>query len=265
MLNLDQDQTHWPAGIAGAVSLTYDDALPCHFEMVAPALEAAGLRGTFNVIVGRPGFREHWAAWRELAAHGHELGNHTVNHPCRSEPGNPRPLQDPGYNLAHYTEHRFRDELELANWILASTDGRTMRTYANTCHHNSLGSGDAEKCIEPILAEYFIAARGERTDRPVQIARVNYQNLGTTAADRRTFAELREEIEATVAAGDWMIYTVHGVGEGTHKGFLDLEEHRRLVAWLGQNRARIWTAPMIEVAKYLRGNDDVRNWGSRIS
>jgi peptidoglycan-N-acetylglucosamine deacetylase len=241
----------WPAGIVGAVSLTYDDALPCHFETAGPALEAAGLRGTFNLILGRPGFRDHWAAWKELAARGHELGNHTVNHPCRSEPPTPRPLHDPGYNLAHYSEKRFRDELELANWMLTQTDGRTERTYANTCHHNSLGSGAEEKSIEPILADYFIAARGERTDRAVDVSHINPQNLGTSGADRRPFAELRDEIQATAAAGQWMIYTIHGVGEGTHKGYIDLEEHRRLVGWLGENRTRIWTAPMIEVAKYL--------------
>jgi sialate O-acetylesterase len=135
--------------------------------------------------------------------------------------------------------------------MLTQIDGKRERTYANTCHHNSLGSGDAEKSLEPILRDYFVAARGERTDRAVDITRLNDQNLGTTGADQRTFAELRDEIEATTAAGNWIIYTIHGVGAGTHKGYIDLAEHRRLVKWLGANRTRIWTAPMIEVAKYL--------------
>jgi len=244
-------QFRWPKGTTGAVSLTYDDGLPCHFEYVASDLEAAGLRGTFNVIVGRPTFRDHWAAWKALAARGHELGNHTVFHPCRSDPDKPRPLLDPGYNLSDYSEKRFRDELELASWMLTQIDRKRERTYANTCHHNSLGRGDAEKSLEPILRDYFVAARGERTDRAVDITRLNDQNLGTTGADQRTFAELRDEIEATTAAGNWIIYTIHGVGAGTHKGYIDLAEHRRLVKWLGANRTRIWTAPMIEVAKYL--------------
>jgi hypothetical protein len=74
-------------------------------------------------------------------------------------------LQDPGYNLANYSEKRFRDELELANWMLMQADGRTERTYANTCHHNSLDSCDEQESLEPILADYFIAGRGERTHK----------------------------------------------------------------------------------------------------
>ena len=59
------------------------------------------------------------------------------------------------------------------------------------------------------------------------------------------------EIEATVAAGQWIIYTLHGVGAGTHTYFLDADVHGRLTEWLGAQRARIWTAPMIEVAQHL--------------
>lgn len=40
-------QFHWPEGKLGAVTLSYDDAIPSHFEQVAPALEKAGLRATF--------------------------------------------------------------------------------------------------------------------------------------------------------------------------------------------------------------------------
>ena len=256
---IDRTKFHWLNNATGAVSLTYDDAFPCHFETAAPTLEAAGLRGTFNVIVGRTIFRDHVDAWKQVAVHGHELGNHTVFHPCRSEPPIPRPLRDPGYNLCDYTEYRFREEIELANWVLTQTDGRRERTYANTCHHNALGRGNAQKSLEPMLRDYFVAARGERTDRAVEIARVNYQNLGTCGADKRTFAELRDEIENTVAAGSWIIYTIHGVGEGTFRGFIDLEEHRRLIEWLGANRTRIWTAPMIEVANYLRKFEEIKN------
>ena len=37
----------WPEGEKGAVSFTYDDALPCHYEVVAPAWEAHVLQVTF--------------------------------------------------------------------------------------------------------------------------------------------------------------------------------------------------------------------------
>lgn len=253
-MNPEKFSCTWPEGRLGAVSLTYDDALPCHFESVAPQLEEAGLRGTFNLITGRAGFFEYVAHWRQMAAQGHELGNHTVFHPCRSDPTSPRPLHDAGYNLAAYSERRFRDELTVANWMLAQVDGRSQRTYANTCHHTTLGFGEAEQPIEPILAEYFVAARGRLTDQPVNLAQADPMNLGTARADMRTFVALQAEIESVVQAGGWIIYTIHGVGEGSHKWHMLTEEHQQLVTWLGQQRARIWTAPMLEVASHWQAN-----------
>ena len=45
---------------------------------------------------------------------------------------------------------------------------------------------------------------------------------------------------------------IHGVGEGTHDLFIDTEEHKKLISWLGANTADIWTAPLVEVARYVR-------------
>lgn len=64
----------------GIVSLTYDDGLDSHLDVVVPALEARGLSGTFYVtwenIAARAG------EWRSVIAKGHELANHTMTHPC---------------------------------------------------------------------------------------------------------------------------------------------------------------------------------------
>ena len=38
---------HWPGGARAAVSLTYDDGLDSQIAHAAPALDAAGLKGTF--------------------------------------------------------------------------------------------------------------------------------------------------------------------------------------------------------------------------
>jgi len=61
-----------------AVSLTYDDSLPSQLEIAAPDLARYRLAGTFFVedVGADP------APWQALAAAGHELGSHTMNHPC---------------------------------------------------------------------------------------------------------------------------------------------------------------------------------------
>lgn len=242
----------FPNGARCAVSLTYDDGLLSHMEDVAPTLERYGLRGTFNITVARPAVMQHVEAWRRVAACGHELGNHTLFHPCRSEPSAPMDWLDPAYNLLDYNERRLREELETASFVLKLIDGQDGRTYANTCFHNTIGSGDHLQPIEPILLDYFLAARGALSQRPIDLENINYMNLGSIHSDQRPFASLRAEVEALSQSGGWIIYTMHGVGLGTHGLFIDYEEHRQFVEWLGQNQNTIWTAPMIEVVRFLK-------------
>jgi peptidoglycan-N-acetylglucosamine deacetylase len=230
------------------VSLTYDDALPCHFETVAPALEAHGLRGTFYVPC-RAGLFEHAEAWRRLAAAGHELGNHTVFHPCRDVA-----WQDPAYNLSHYTATRWKDEVALANAVLRLIDGEAVRTFGNTCHHNRIGPlGEGGTTVEALAAEFFVAVRGEHTGSKVALKTINWGNLGTRGIDGLSFDALRDELEDLEARGGWMIYTLHGVGPRDHKMHLAEAEHAKLLAWLGARRETICTAPVRDVAARLRG------------
>ena len=64
-----------------AVALTYDDGLNVHLDNAIPALNKYGLKGTFY-IPGKSTLATRMDEWREAAKKGHELGNHTIFHPC---------------------------------------------------------------------------------------------------------------------------------------------------------------------------------------
>lgn len=89
-----------------AVLLTFDDGLASNYDVAAPILEEAGMRGLFFVVPrfsasagdeGRRFYLEHirnrWPALnpmtpeqiRDLAARGHTIGNHTMSHARLSE------------------------------------------------------------------------------------------------------------------------------------------------------------------------------------
>lgn len=242
----------WPGGASCAVSLTYDDAVPVHHQRVAPLLEQHGLRGTFYLLVRSI---ENAAAWKRVAAAGHELGNHSLFHPCRRDTGNASWLAS-DYDLANYTPRRFRDELTVANFVLDLLDGGEPRTYGNNCTHLTLGRGPQEQPMDPILADLFVAARGTITNQPVDPAQPVFTRLGHYNGDSKTFAQLRAEIEAARARGGWIIYMFHGVGAGTHNLFVNDDEHRQLVEWLAQERATIWTAPVVEIARHLQSQQN---------
>ena len=92
-------------------------------------------------------------------------------------------------------------------------------------------------------------------DRPVDVAAVNFNALGHYSGDRKTFEQLRGEIDAAVAAGAWIIYMIHGVGQGTHGLYIDTDQHRQLVDYLGSRQDTVWTAPVVTVAQYLKSRN----------
>jgi len=69
-------------GKKAAVVLTYDDALNAHLDNAIPLLDSLGLKGTFYLTAFAPGSKNRISDWRTTAANGHELGNHTLYHPC---------------------------------------------------------------------------------------------------------------------------------------------------------------------------------------
>ncbi len=242
----------WPEGRRCAVSLTYDDALPVHYEYVGPRLEAHGLRGTFYLkIAGDP--MKNPDRWRELAGSGHELGNHTLFHPCRRFPPGKHPWLDRAFDLRDYTPLRLQLELRVANAFLHLLDGRNERTYANTCFDTFIGRGWNKQPIGDLIRNDFVAARGGRTDRSTVVSSsLDLMSLGSFLADGRTFHDLRDEICAARDQGGWLICVTHGIGPTTHSSFAEAEIHEQFLSWLA-GQQQIWVRPIIEVASWIRG------------
>jgi sialate O-acetylesterase len=235
-------------GRPAAGSLTYDDGLPVHREVVAPTLESFGLRGTFytpissDVVVSVD-------RWRAIAEAGHELGNHTVFHPCRRRDSGAFDSWLPErHDLRRFTLDEWRREVTLANRVLTLIDGRTERTFGNTCHHTTVGPEDQQVSINPAVGELFIAGRGARTEAAADPSSCDLTAVGCIGADARSFEQLKPRIDAAVQDGQWLVLCAHGVGGG-HSLFWDEDEHRRTLAYLADRSAEVWTAPMVDVAR----------------
>jgi len=246
----------WPPGRRCAVSLTYDDALPSHYGNVGPRLEAHGLRGTFYLRIGADPMRNP-APWRELAARGHELGNHTLFHPCRRFPPGRHPWLDKAFDLRDYTPLRLQLEVRVANAFLHLLDGKNERTYGNTCFDIFIGRGSNKKAIGDLIRDDCVAARGARIDRQIIVTpSLDLMNIGCCVADRRTFEELRNEICAAREDGGWLVYVIHGVGIGTHPLFLERKHHEQLLDWLA-DETDIWVEPFINVVNWIRARQHI--------
>ncbi len=75
-------QTHfqWPNGKRAAVSLTFDDSRLSQIDAGLAVLRKQGVKATFYAQA--PGVEKRLEGWKQAVAEGHEIGNHTVTHPC---------------------------------------------------------------------------------------------------------------------------------------------------------------------------------------
>ena len=69
-----------------AVVLTYDDAIDQQLDNAVPILDSLNLKATFYITAFSSSMQSRMGEWRKLAEHGHELGNHTLFHPCFGGP-----------------------------------------------------------------------------------------------------------------------------------------------------------------------------------
>jgi len=151
---LAQNANSWN-GKKCAVVLTYDDGLNVHLTNVIPALDSLGLKGTFYVSDYFGGLNAQIPGWRKAAANGHELGNHTVYHPCAGNlPG--RSFVKADYDLSKYSIRRITDEIKTMNTMLKAIDGKSKRTFAYPCGDMKIGDSFYLKGVK----NEFVAAIG---------------------------------------------------------------------------------------------------------
>jgi hypothetical protein len=241
----------WPDGRLYALSLTYDDGLAVHRETVAPLLEARRLRASFYPVISGD-VLTHFEEWKQLAARGHELGNHTLFHPCRRDQPGKYPWLDDGFDLCQYTPYRFQMEVKVANTFLNLLDGRNTRTYGATCCDMHVGRGPQKTRIVDLLGEEFVAIRSSQIDRPLTVsADLDLRDVGHCAGDHRSLGDLLKLTRAAREVGGWVVIHVHAVGDCGNDLFMDGVTHDRYLDALA-NDSDAWVQPFIKVATWIR-------------
>jgi len=228
-----------------AVVLTYDDALNIHLDKVIPMLDSFKFKGTFYLIASSPVISQRISEWRAASLKGHELGNHTLNHPCDGTlPG--RDFVKSENDLSKYTVARAVNEIRITNTLLNAIDGKKERTFAYPCGDFTIN----DTLYYPALKNDFIGARGV-TSKFLTINEVDLNNIHAFVQINSTAAQMIALVEEAEKKGSFIVFLFHGVG-GEHPLNIDLEEHRKLLEYLKKRESDIWVAPMVEVAKYIK-------------
>ncbi len=230
-----------------AVVLTYDDALNVDLDNVIPALDALNLKGTFYLFGESPVLSKRISEWRLASEHGHELGNHTLTHPCDGDLQG-RSWVTPENDLNKYTVNRAVNEIRVTNTLLQAIDGKTERTFAFPCGETKIDNISFYNDLE----NDFVGARGTQPGLQ-HLNEVELDNIYCFEINGQSGDYMIDLVKKAVESHTLLVFMFHGVGGG-HNINVSLEAHRQLIRFLKQHENDIWNATMVDVAKFIRTN-----------
>jgi peptidoglycan/xylan/chitin deacetylase (PgdA/CDA1 family) len=178
--------------------------------------------------------------WRAVAAAGHELGNHSVNHPCMRGSFE-MPEQYMNENLS--VDVMLAD-VQVMERMLTAIDGKPKHSYATPCGQNLMGGEDY---VAPLIASGIVSyVRDERAPYPEGAP----PPMATGFAEV-TGAQMIAWVEQVRASGGLGIIVFHGVG-GDHLA-VSAEAHQELVTYLKAHEREIWTTTFTEALDHVNG------------
>ena len=243
LISHSQSNQPW-RGKKCAVVITYDDAIDQHLDNAIPVLDSLGLKATFYLTAFSNSMQTRLNDWKNLATRGHELGNHTLYHPCIGGKG--REWVKPEYDMNNYTVQRMIDETRMTNLFLHALDGKTKRTFAFTCGDMKIGDSSFINAMK----NDFVAARAVRNEMH-KINEVELYNVDCYMVNNHSFEQLKEWVDKAIQTNSLLVILFHGVGGGNALN-VSLPAHRDILKYIKQNEKDIWAAPMLDVAEYVK-------------
>ncbi|MGV3614026.1 MAG: polysaccharide deacetylase family protein [Fimbriimonas sp.] len=207
-------------GTKAAISLEFDDSMRSQVENALPLLKARGIRATFFI---NPGVT-HYAPLKgtfevDIPKAGHEVGNHTWTH-------------SGARNVAEMDE-----QVRRCAEVLTRIYGKRPRLMS------------------------FATPGGVPWDVPEADQQAVLKRYRLIRADDRHFFEEEKTnpitfVDAARREGSWKRIGFHGIGgEWLSTSVPTLG---RLLDHLHRHRTTVWTAPSIEIYKYVRERDAAR-------
>jgi hypothetical protein len=228
----DVEVCTWRGCKTGAASWSCDDSNSnCKTD-----LEAAGFRGTYYVMGASS---QAWYTTYSYA--GHEIGAHTVGHPCDASACGtscastctPVTVWECPYTTEQVDAYR-QDQLEPNIASIEAATGKPVLSGAWPC-----GCADARRMT---AASYYLL--GERGYNDCGIAWVQDVN-GITPTEFMNInglhAYAQSYVDQAISEGKWVVVTSHGLCDG--------------IAYMGSRSSALWLAPVGDVIKYIKARN----------
>ena len=234
----------WPNGKKAAVSLSFDDGRISQVDAGTALLDSLGVKATFYLVPSA--VRQRLDGWKKATANGHEIGNHSQNHPCT---GNfPWARQKA---LEDYTVKKMRRELAEANKQIKDLLGVQPEVFAYPCGQTFVGRGRGTKSYVPVVAKLFQSGRGWLGEGPNDPAFADLAQLTGMEMDGKDFEEILPILEQAKQTGHWVVLAGHEMGDSGRQT-TRLTMLKKLIEYAQNPANGIWIAPVGTVAKYIK-------------
>ncbi len=233
----------WPQGKEAAISLSFDDGRYSQVEGGTALFDSLHVKATFYVVPST--VEQRLEGWKKAVTAGHEIGNHSLYHPCS---GNF--VWSRTHALENYTPDSMRNELKEANNRITQLLGVKPIVFAYPCGQKFVGRGINTKSYVPLVAEMFITGRGFLEEIPNDPTYTDFAQITGIEMDGKDFEQILPLLLEARKNGQWVVLAGHEIAEGglqtTRKTML-----RKLIAYTQDAANKLWLAPVGTIATYI--------------
>lgn len=233
----------WKNGKRCAVSLTFDDARRSQVDVGTALLNKYGIKASFYVIPRA--VNQRLEKWKQAVVDGHEIGNHTVSHPCSGNLAFSRRNA-----LENFTLQQIEDELDQANQTVLELLGVPVISFAYPCGNSFVGRGTEVKSYVPLIAKKFISGRGWLGEDSNDPWFCDMAQLQGVESDRKTYQQLLEWVQKAEREGRWLVLAGHEIGhEGNQTTLIPALE--KIFEYVNNTENGIWVDTVGNIAEYV--------------
>lgn len=223
-------------GNQAAISLTFDDCLPCQRQVAIPVLNDCGLHGTFFAITDSPEYPLDVISWRRDGFNaGHEIGSHSVGHK----------------KAASLTFEEAKREAAVSKHVLENHFDKTCSSF---CYPYTDAPGHLQQAVK--LAGYKQArgGRGARADKfLIPGDSCNLFNVPAFHVSGSTIGGAEAWFREALQRHAWVTLMFHGVGEDTAWDNVGLKEFMHFTRLLRDyTQHGLWVATFEQAAESYR-------------
>jgi peptidoglycan/xylan/chitin deacetylase (PgdA/CDA1 family) len=234
----------WPEGNKMSLSLTWDDARLSQVDSGTALLNRYNVKATFYVVPGT--VEQRLDGWKKAVAAGHEIGNHSLTHPCTGNFPWSR-----SNALEDYTIDQMSKQLKEANAQINKLLGVTPKVFAYPCGQKFVGRGVNTHSYVPVVSRQFLSGRGWLDEGPNDPLFCDLAQITGMELDGKTFDQVLKLIKNASESGKWLVFAGHEMGGGGEQT-TNLEVLEKLIQYAQDPANKIWLAPVGTVSKYIK-------------